>query len=467
MSESKNAFMTREENAQPIRAVLVGVVTRDDDPTEVEVGLDELARLLDTAGGETFARVVQNKSTPDPRTLIGSGKVQELADLCRHNEIGLVVFDCDLTPVQIRNLEDDIRGGDTAMELRVIDRSMLILDIFALHASTSEGKLQVELAQLQYTAPRLTGHGIEMSRLGGGIGTRGPGESKLESDRRHMKRRIDALKAELEVVEKNRRTMRASRDRSGLPRVAIVGYTNAGKSTLLNALTGAGILAEDKLFATLDPTTRKFTLPGGETILLTDTVGFIRKLPHHLVSAFRSTLEEAVYADIILLLLDASDPECAAQLEVTEQLLEELGAGGKPTLYVFNKCDRDICDTVSLMGVVAGKGLTFDRKPDGRPDTTRAAVYISAATGQGLDQLSLILQDMVRRDKRRVTFVIPNKEQGALSRLYSEHAAVESVEYGYEAVTVVATVDDRVYGMMKKYDPHAKAAKSVTEEEQW
>ncbi|MBR6781741.1 MAG: GTPase HflX [Clostridia bacterium] len=452
--------MTREENTLPIQAVLVGVVTRDDDPDEVEVGLDELARLLDTAGGEVFARVVQNKSTPDPRTLIGSGKVQELSELCRNNEIGLVVFDCDLTPVQIRNLEDDIRGGNTAMELRVIDRSMLILDIYALHASTSEGKLQVELAQLQYTAPRLTGHGTEMSRLGGGIGTRGPGESKLESDRRHMKRRIDALKEELSVVEKNRRTMRASRDRSGLPRVAIVGYTNAGKSTLLNALTGAGILAEDKLFATLDPTTRKFTLPGGETILLTDTVGFIRKLPHHLVSAFRSTLEEAVYADIILLLLDASDPECAAQLEVTEQLLEELGAGGKPTLYVFNKCDRDTCDTVSLMGVVAGKGLSFDT----RNAENRTAVYISAKTGQGLDRLAEAIQDVVRIGKRRVTFVIPNAEQGALSRLYSEQAAVESVEYGFDAVTVVATVDDRVYGMMKKYDPHAK---TVKEEDLW
>ena len=442
-------LITREES-RPALAVLVGVVMRDDDPDEVEVSLDELERLLDTAGGEVFARMVQNKSTPDPRTLIGSGKVEELAELCRANDVDLVVFDCDLSPVQIRNLEDDIRGDNKKMKLRVIDRSMLILDIFALHAVTAEGKLQVELAQLQYTAPRMTGHGIEMSRLGGGIGTRGPGESKLESDRRHMKRRVDALRAELAVVEKNRRTMRASRDRSGLPRVAIVGYTNAGKSTLLNALTGAGILAEDKLFATLDPTTRKFNLPGGETILLTDTVGFIRKLPHHLVSAFRSTLEEAVYADIILLLLDASDPECAAQLEVTESLLEELGAGGKPMLYVFNKCDRESVDSTALMGIVARKGLSLDRDRADGADTT-AAVAVSALTGKGLDELALTLQSIVRRGKRTVTYVIPNAEQGALSRLYSAECSVESVDYGPEAVTVVATVDERVYGLMKKY----------------
>ena len=461
MSENKNTIIPKDENrtagdAMPIKAVLVGVVAREertaaDSMEEAEKSLDELERLLDTAGGETFARMIQ-KTTPDPRTLIGSGKVKELADLCHNNDIGLVVFDCDLSPVQIRNLEDDI-GGDN---LRVIDRSILILDIFALHAVTSEGKLQVELAQLQYTAPRLTGHGTEMSRLGGGIGTRGPGESKLESDRRHMKRRIDALKAELEVVEKNRRTMRASRDRSGVPKIAIVGYTNAGKSTLLNTLTGAGILAEDKLFATLDPTTRKFTLPSGESVLLTDTVGFIKKLPHHLVNAFRSTLEEAVYADIIMLLLDASDPECASQLEVTEQLLEELGAGGKPTLYVFNKCDRESCDAVSLMDVTANK-------VSGR-DGQKRAVCISALTGQGCDELAEAIQDIIQKGKRKVTFVIPNAEQGALSRLYSEKASVESVDYGYDAVTVVATVDDRVYGLMKKYDPNAK---TVKEEDLW
>jgi len=267
------------------RAILVGIATKETAAEEVERSLDELSRLLDTAGGETVARLIQNKATPDPRTLLGSGKVCELAYLCERNEIDLVVFDDDLSPSQIRNLEDIL--GE---RVRVIDRSMLILDIFALHAVTGEGKLQVELAQLKYTAPRLVGRGGELSRLGGGIGTRGPGESKLETDRRHMKRRMAALEAQIEEMNRTRATMRASRDRSGMVKIAIVGYTNAGKSTLLNRLTDAGILAEDKLFATLDPTTRKFTLPNGEEVLLTDTVGFIHKLPHHLFSAFRSTL---------------------------------------------------------------------------------------------------------------------------------------------------------------------------------
>lgn len=443
-------------DGEPVRtrAVLVGMVTRDDEAEEVEKSLDELARLLDTAGGSVVARMVQTKSTPDARTLIGSGKVQELANLCKNNDITLVVFDGDLSPVQIRNLEDDINTDGQQETVTVIDRSMLILDIFALHAVSAEGKLQVELAQLQYTAPRLTGHGNEMSRLGGGIGTRGPGESKLESDRRHMKRRIDALKAELETVEKNRRTMRASRDRSGIPKVAIVGYTNAGKSTLLNTLTGAGILAEDKLFATLDPTTRKFTLPGGETILLTDTVGFIKKLPHHLVSAFRSTLEEAVYADIILLLLDASDPACVSELEVTENLLDELGAGGKPTLYVFNKCDREGCDTVGLLRAVS------ERCRSDAPNGGRKAVYISALTGEGCEELARCIESIIRQGKRRVTFFIPNAEAGALSRLYSEKASVESVEYGADGMTVVAVVDDRVYGLMKSFDTQPETVDS-------
>ena len=280
----------QQERSLNCRGVLVGVEDGSTTHAQVLAELAELSRLLDTAGGETVAQVIQNKSTPDPRTWIGSGKVQEIAELCAANDVDLVVFDTELSPSQIRNLEDGISENGS---VRVIDRSMLILDIFALHATTGEGKLQVELAQLRYTAPRLIGKGTQMSRLGGGIGTRGPGESQLESDRRHIQRRIRALEEELETLDRTRRTMRASRDKSGLPKIAIVGYTNAGKSTLLNRLTDAGILAEDKLFATLDPTTRKFELPTGESVLLTDTVGLIRKLPHHLINAFRSTLDEA------------------------------------------------------------------------------------------------------------------------------------------------------------------------------
>ena len=426
-----------EEKKLADRAVLVGVVWGAETQESVDRSLCELEGLLDTAGGVTVAKLTQNKEAPDARTMIGSGKAAELSALCGMNDVTLVVFDCELSPSQIRNLED-ILGND----IRVIDRSMLILDIFALHAVTGEGKLQVELAQLKYTAPRLSGHGTELSRLGGGIGTRGPGESKLETDRRHMMRRVQALERQIAEMDKNRKTMRAARDRSGIPEVAIVGYTNAGKSTLLNRLTDAGILAEDKLFATLDPTTRKFTLPSGEPILLTDTVGFINKLPHHLIRAFRSTLEEACRADVLLVLTDASDPNFREQLRVTEDLLAELGAADKPTLYVFNKCDLGMAE----LGRV------------GREAPAENLVFISAKTGQGVEQMIARLESIVSAGKRRVTYWIPNADGGALNTLY-RFATVESVEYGADGMTVVALADAQARGMMRRYavdDPEPK-----------
>jgi GTP-binding protein HflX len=330
--------------------------------------------------------------------------------------------------MQIRNLENDI--GDVI----VIDRSMLILDIFALHATSGEGKLQVEVAQLKYTAPRLVGKGVELSRQGGGIGTRGPGETKLETDKRHLREKISALEARLRELESNRAIMRSQRDRSDMPKIALVGYTNSGKSTLLNRFTDAGVLSEDKLFATLDPTTRKFELPSGESVLLTDTVGFINKLPHHLISAFRSTLDEASYADILLIIIDASDPEFRTRLDVTEKLLDELGAGGKPTLYVFNKCD---------MGVAEYAGI-------GRAAENENIVYISARTGQGIELLVSKIEELVLCGKKRVIFTIPNSDAGALNTLY-KYATVEDVEYGAEFMRVTALADARARGMMKKY----------------
>ena len=421
------------------KSVLVGLCTDDGDYEVLEKSLCELERLLDTAGGVCIAKLIQNKDKPDPRTLIGSGKVRELAALCARDNVELVVFDEELSPSQIRNLEDEI-GND----VRVIDRSILILDIFALHAVSREGKLQVELAQLKYTAPRLTGHGKDLSRLGGGIGTRGPGESKLESDRRHMKHRIVALEEELRVLDKNRQTMRAARDRSGIPKVAIVGYTNAGKSTLLNRLTDAGILAEDKLFATLDPTTRKFELPSGESVLLTDTVGFIRKLPHHLIKAFKSTLDEAVYADVLMIVIDVSDSEFRGQLEVTERLLDELGASDKPTLYVLNKCD---------LGAVGLPSV-------GAPAEHSHTVAVSARTGQGIELLVDTLQQMLHEGKQRVVFHIPNSAAGALNTLY-QNATVEDVEYGAEGMTVTAVVDAKIHGMLKRFDPNWKDPQDI------
>ena len=409
------------------KAVLAAINLPEMDEGECERSLDELESLLDTAGGEVFARVVQSKSNPDPRTCFGSGKLIELGELCRANDIDVVIFDNELSPAQIRNIEKEV---DCA---RIIDRSMLILDIFAKHAVTGEGKLQVELAQLKYTAPRLTGKGTQLSRLGGGIGTRGPGESKLESDRRHLKRKMEQLEYELRELDKSRLTQRKARERSGIKKIAIVGYTNAGKSTLLNALTGAGILAENKLFATLDPTTRKFTLPCGDEILLTDTVGFIRRLPHHLIKAFKSTLDEAVFADIIVILIDASDPEREEKTEGTEKLLHELGADGKPTLYVFNKCDR-LENTLNIYS----------------PTEKENTLFISAQTGRGLDILTERLEALVHDGKTNEVLIIPNAKQGILSKMY-EYMTVTSVEYGEENVTVCAVADKKARGMFKEF----------------
>lgn len=405
-------------------AVLVTIAESTSMLNECERSLDELERLLNTAGGECFAKVIQVKDKFDPRTCIGKGKVEEIAELCKNNEISLVVFDFELTPAQIRNLENDI--GDVT----VIDRSMLILDIFALHAVSGEGKLQVELAQLKYSAPRLTGKGIELSRQGGGIGSRGPGESKLETDRRHLHEKIVSLEKKLAELEHNRSVMRAQRDRSGLPKVALVGYTNAGKSTLLNKMTGADVLAEDKLFATLDPTTRKMELETGESILLTDTVGFIRKLPHHLVKAFKSTLDEVVYADILLVVSDINDPEVREHLEVTKTVIDELGASDKPIIYVYNKCD--LTDGVSY-------AIAYDN-----------SVCLSAKSGNGIDVLLDMIITEIGKGKRECKLSIPYSEQSALNQLYNLYNVI-SVEYLDNGIEVKVVLDGKGRGQFAKY----------------
>ncbi len=404
-------------------AILVGIAASTRELEECHRSLDELERLLDTAGGVCFAKVAQVKESFDPRTCIGKGKVEEIAELCRVNEVTLVVFDFELSSAQIRNLEKDI--GDVT----VIDRSMLILDIFALHAVSGEGKLQVELAQLRYTAPRLTGKGVELSRQGGGIGSRGPGESKLETDRRHLHEKIVSLERRLDEMEANRAVMRAQRDRSGMPKVALVGYTNAGKSTLLNKITGAEVLAMNKLFATLDPTTRKAELPSGEYVLFTDTVGFIRKLPHHLVKAFRSTLDEVKYADILLIVSDINDNEVGEHLEVTRGVIEELGSSDKPVILVYNKCD--LCE-----------GAKIGRHGD--------AVYLSAETGEGIDALLEAIDEEIHKNKRKCRLLVPYTEQGIVNKLY-ENTTVLEVEYTDKGITVDAVLDRKSYGMYSKY----------------
>ncbi len=411
-----------------IKAVLVGIFPQGCEE-ECNMSLCELERLADTAGATTVARITQLKNTPDVATCIGSGKLEELKNFCEINEIDMVVFDCELTPAQIKNIENEVGCN-------VVDRSMLILDIFALHATSAEGKIQVELAQLKYTAPRLIGKGKDMSRLGGGIGTRGPGESKLEIDRRRLASRMTLLQNELRELEKNRQTMRASRERSSMPKACIVGYTNAGKSSLLNLLTDAGILAQDKLFATLDPTTRKFDLPSGISMLVTDTVGFIRKLPHHLVHAFKSTLEEAVYCDFLINVVDASDEECMEQMAVTESILQNLGAADKPILYVFNKIDKCSCERqYDLKFYNGGRGRV---------------VNVSVKERIGYDELISQLEALCRYGKTREYFMFPYSEQSALNSLYN-CAEIISTEYKDEGTLVYAWTDTKTKGMFSKF----------------
>lgn len=402
------------------KAVLICADTGEYD---AESSLVELSELAKTAGAEVVCEIVQKREAPDGATYIGSGKLKELCDFCRSNEVDVIIADGELSPSQQRNIENET-------DVRVIDRTTLILDIFAMRALSGEGKLQVELAQLKYLLPRLGGKGVSMSRLGGGIGTRGPGETKLETDRRHIRRRISSLEAELKELEARRARYRERRKKDGTVTVALVGYTNAGKSTLMNALTNAGVLAENKLFATLDPTARALTLPDGRTVILIDTVGFIRRLPHKLVEAFKSTLDEAVDADVIIDVCDASSPECSEHFKVTEALLEELGCTGKPIITALNKCDVSGDDaTIPLLG---------------------NTVRISAKNGDGLSELLLMTQKLLPPTRKRIKLLLPFNK-GALASQLRKDGVVHSEEYTAQGLLLDVTADVRMLEECKEY----------------
>ena len=407
------------EEQAPERVLLVSVDTGEFD---AEVSLAELAELTATAGAEVVGTATQKKESPDKATCLGSGRAEELAVQCAAEDIDLVIMDRELSPTQLRNLEE-------IFPCRVIDRTALILDIFAGRARSAEGRLQVELAQLQYRLPRLAGQGTALSRLGGGIGTRGPGETQLESDRRHIRRRIGAIREQLAKVESQRKLRRDRRRKDGIPTVAIVGYTNAGKSTLLNRLTDAGVLAENKLFATLDPTARALRLPDGREIMLVDTVGFVRRLPHQLVQAFHSTLEEAVEADVILNICDASSPHAAEHLQVTGDLLNELGCGDTPVLQVMNKCDL---------------------VPDVAEQTDRRCLYISAATGAGIAELLQAVAMALPPDRRKVELLLPFSK-GALAEQCRREGSVEHEEYVPEGLSMTVTLGARLLAETAEY----------------
>lgn len=402
------------------RVILVGVSEQDGD--DAEDSLAELAELVKTAGASVAGTLIQKRELIHPGTYVGTGKVAEIAELLEHTGATGIVCDDELSPAQLKNLE-------TMLNTKVMDRTLIILDIFAARATTSEGKIQVELAQLKYRLSRLTGLGRSMSRLGGGIGTRGPGEKKLEIDRRLINDRIAQLNRELKEVVKHREIARAKRERNAVPVVAIVGYTNTGKSTLLNHLTDAEVLEEDKLFATLDPTTRMLELEGHQQVLLTDTVGFIRKLPHHLIEAFKSTLEEAKYADYIIHVVDASNPQRDKQMYIVYETLDHLGVKNKKILTLFNKIDIRTDD---------------DPLQDFRADHV---LQISATENAGLDAVKDVLQEMLREDKIYIERVIPYAQAGVL-QLVRNKGELVSEEYVPEGISIRAYVPMEVYGKL-------------------
>ena len=402
------------------RVILVGVSEQDGD--DAEDSLAELAELVKTAGASVAGTLIQKRELIHPGTYVGTGKVAEIAELLEHTGATGIVCDDELSPAQLKNLE-------TMLNTKVMDRTLIILDIFAARATTSEGKIQVELAQLKYRLSRLTGLGRSMSRLGGGIGTRGPGEKKLEIDRRLINDRIAQLNRELKEVVKHREIARAKRERNAVPVMAIVGYTNAGKSTLLNHLTDAEVLEEDKLFATLDPTTRMLELEGHQQVLLTDTVGFIRKLPHHLIEAFKSTLEEAKYADYIIHVVDASNPQRDKQMYIAYETLDHLGVKNKKILTLFNKIDIRTDD---------------DPLQDFRADHV---LQISATENAGLDAVKDVLQEMLREDKIYIERVIPYAQAGVL-QLVRNKGELVSEEYVPEGISIRAYVPMEVYGKL-------------------
>ena len=411
-----------EIGEQQERVILFAASTNDSDDTEESV--EELKELVKTAGAETVGTVIQNRENIHPGTYLGKGKIQELKEMVWESGATGVVCDDELSPAQLKNLED-------ALDTKVMDRTMIILDIFAARAKTREGKIQVELAQLRYRAVRLVGLRNSLSRLGGGIGTRGPGETKLEVDRRRIHERISQLKSELQDVERHRDVVRKQREQSGTLTAAIVGYTNAGKSTLLNKLTGAGSLAEDKLFATLDPTTRALVLPGGEKVLLTDTVGFIRKLPHHLVEAFKSTLEEARYCDVILHVVDCSNPQMDMQMHVVYETLRRLDIKDKEIITVFNKVDRPDADT-------ACRDMSADYK-----------VRLSAKTGEGIGELLDLFAVILRN--RRIYFekVFAYKDAGRIQTI-RKSGQLLSEEYQDDGIHVKAYVPVELFEELYK-----------------